>query len=50
MFQIAVCDDDKILCAELENILLEMEKEQSREFRFCYIGKEEEVLLEEKKN
>ena len=31
------------------NILLDMEKEQSREFRFCYIGKEEEVLLEEKK-
>ena len=25
MFQIAVCDDDKILCAALENILLEME-------------------------
>ena len=31
------------------NILLDMEKEQSREFRFCYVGKEEEVLLEEKK-
>ena len=31
------------------NILLDMEKEQSREFRFYYIGKEEEVLLEEKK-
>ena len=31
------------------NILLNMEKEQSREFRFYYLGKEEEVLLEEKK-
>lgn len=31
------------------NILLNMEKEQSGEFRFYYLGKEEEVLLEEKK-
>ena len=31
------------------NILLEMEKRQSKEFRTYYIGRQEEVLLEEKK-
>ena len=31
------------------NVLLEMEKAQSKEFRFYYIGRQEEVLLEEKK-
>ena len=42
MFQIAVCDDDKILCAELENILLEMEPcfQEKTEVEVFYNGRD----------
>ena len=42
MFQIAVCDDDKILCAALENILLEMESrfQEKIEVEVFYNGRD----------